>query len=170
MTKRLAVLVGAAVAALVLVMTGVATAQSATKATIRCDPGPPKKCEGTPRRDTITGSKRTDYIVALGGPDSVDGEGGADTVLGGKGDDLPGQGGGLEGGPGNDTVRGQSGADTVQDQVTADSDRLFGGRGRDLVDGADGDNRDTVDCGPAVDFFDADPGDKVNLGNCEKPF
>jgi len=36
--------------------------------------------------------------------------------------------------------------------------------------GADGDNRDTVDCGPGVDLFDADPGDEVNLGNCEKPF
>jgi len=43
-------------------------------------------------------------------------------------------------------------------------------RGNDLVDGADGDNRDTVNCGPGVDFFDADPGDNVNLNNCEKPF
>jgi hypothetical protein len=33
----------------------------------------------------------------------------------------------------------------------------------------DGDNRDTVDCGPARDFFDADPGDKVRA-NCEVPF
>jgi hypothetical protein len=58
----------------------------------------------------------------------------------------------------------------VQDQVSADRDKLFGGRGDDLVDGADGDNRDTVNCGPGNDYFDADPGDKVKLNTCEKPF
>ena len=65
---------------------------------------------------------------------------------------------------------GQGGDDTVQDQVTSDTDKLFGGRGADFVNGADGDHRDMVNCGPGKDYFDADPGDKVNLNTCEKPF
>ncbi len=78
MTRRFGVLLaGAAMAALVLAVAGVATAQGATKA-IRCDPSPPKACKGTPADDTITGSARADNIFALGGSDLVDG-GGATT-------------------------------------------------------------------------------------------
>jgi hypothetical protein len=62
------------------------------------------------------------------------------------------------------------GDDTVQDQVTSDTDKPFGGRGEDLVDGADGDNCDAVTCGPGNDFFDADPGDEIDLSSCERPF
>ena len=61
----------------------------------------------------------------------------------------------------------------LQKGVANEGDRLavgFDGRGDDLVDGADGANRDTATCGPGKDFFDADPGDKVDLNTCEKPF
>ena len=56
------------------------------------------------------------------------------------------------------------------DSAPNDRDKLFGGRGDDLVTGVNGDNNDIVNCGPGEDFFAADPGDKVNLATCENPF
>jgi hypothetical protein len=38
------------------------------------------------------------------------------------------------------------------------------------VTGVDGDGRDIADCGPGRDFFDADPGDFVNVNTCEIRF
>lgn len=93
MTRRFTVLlVGAAVAALVVAMAGAAVAQGAASV-IRCDPSPPKACKGTTAKDDITGSRRADNIIAFGSPDSVDGRGGDDLVQGGNGEDLPGKGG-----------------------------------------------------------------------------
>jgi Ca2+-binding RTX toxin-like protein len=124
---------------------GVAAAQFEAQDTVFCDPGPPKQCNGSPGHDVINGSNRVDAIFARGGPDLVDA------------------------GPGDDVVSSRDGGDTVQNGARNDRDRLFGNRGPDFVNGVDGDNRDTVDCGAGKDFFDADPGDKV-LDNCETPF
>ncbi len=66
-------------------------------------------------------------------------------------------------------MRGEEGRDAVIDEARDDTDRLFGGPDRDLVEAVDGDGRDTLDCGPDKDFFDADSGDRV-LRNCEVRF
>jgi hypothetical protein len=69
MTRRLTVLlVGAAVAALVVAMAGAAVAQSAASV-IQCEPGPPQACKGTPAKDDITGSRGADNIFAFASPD-----------------------------------------------------------------------------------------------------
>lgn len=147
---------------------GVAGAQIQADHIIRCEP-PPEQCSGSSGHDTITGSDSADIIYAKGGPDLVNARGGADHVNGGRGNDLPGEDGGLEGGAGDDVVKGAIGDDTVQDGARNDADRLYGDRGRDFVNGVDGDNRDFVNCGLGRDFFDADPGDRV-AANCEVPF
>ena len=55
MTRRFTLLlVEAAVGALVLAMAGMAVAQSAGNDTIRCDPRPPKTCEGRLERAAVT--------------------------------------------------------------------------------------------------------------------
>ena len=66
-------------------------------------------------------------------------------------------------------VRGNDGQDAVTDYAGDAADELYGGRGADFVNGVDGDPNDRLDCGPAVDFFDADPEDTV-LDNCEIAF
>jgi Ca2+-binding RTX toxin-like protein len=169
MAGRLAVAL-AAVAALVL-GAGAALGQVRAQDAITCDPS--GVCFGTPKNDRITGTDGDDEIRARRGEDQVDARGGEDLVLGQRGDDHPGQSGRtakrLEGGAGDDTVKGGDGKDSVTDFGANDADRLFGGRQRDFVDGADGDARDYLDCGPAVDFFDAEPQDTV-LPNCERPF
>jgi hypothetical protein len=58
----------------------------------------------------------------------------------------------------------------VQDRVTADTDKLCRGRGTTSSTERTSNNRDTVTCGPGNDFFDADPGDGVDLSSWERPF
>jgi hypothetical protein len=68
MTRRFALLlVGTAMAALVIAVTGAAVAQSAASV-IRCEPSPPKACKGTQAKDTITGSARSDNTLPLAAP------------------------------------------------------------------------------------------------------
>jgi hypothetical protein len=58
-------LVEAAMAALVVALSGAAVAQSASSV-IRCEPSPPNVCKGTQAKDTITGSGRSDNIYCKG--------------------------------------------------------------------------------------------------------
>jgi Ca2+-binding RTX toxin-like protein len=146
----------AALAVTTLVLGGVALAQA--RGVIECDPGEPV-CFGTPGNDKIRGTAGADEIRAKRGADQVNARGGDDLVLGQLGNDVPGGDPArrLEGGPGDDTVRGGDGQDAVTDYAGDDADELFGGLGADFVNGVDGDPNDRLDCGPAVDFFDADP-------------
>ncbi len=64
-------------------------------------------------------------------------------------------------------MEGQEGRDIVTDIAPDDRDELYGDDGRDFLNGDDGDGRDRLDCGPGVDNFIADGGDRV-LANCER--
>lgn len=168
MGKTKALLLAAATIGVALAVGGAALAQS--RAVIECDPLD-AVCFGTPAGDKIIGTAGPDEIRAKRGKDQVNARAGDDLVLGQLGNDRPDGDPArrLEGGPGDDTVRGGDGQDSVTDYATGDADELYGERGSDFVDGVDGDARDRLDCGPAVDFFDADPEDTV-LDNCEIPF
>ena len=67
---------------------------------------------GTPKRDTLTGTRGADVICGMGSDDTLGGKGGPDFI---------------DGGTGNDTLTGAGG-----------TDRLFGGSGDDTLCGHDG--------------------------------
>ena len=138
-TRMLAVLLMAAV---LLIASGAAVAKS-----VDCTGGP---CIGTKRDDSLRGTT---------GNDEISGRGGNDAIFG----DFP-----LGSGIGNDTIRGGDGDDTIWDFVgSGDLDQVFGGKGNDSIQVADGDNLDKVDCGASRDEVLADQGDTV-AANCEK--
>jgi Ca2+-binding RTX toxin-like protein len=140
----------AAMAAAVLVVSGVAYALS-----VQCDGAgdqdpDPGQCRGTNQNDVITGTAQRDLIFALGGFDQVNALGGQDELNGGSSnDDLVGgnepdryNGGGgsdflHEGDPahnplsGNDVMKG-GGAD----------DFIIGNMGNDIIRGQEGNDRD----------------------------
>ena len=121
------------------------------------------ECEGTNERDVITGRQGEDNILARGGNDTVEGRGGDDVISGGTG---------------NDSLRDRTAAE--------DADEVFGNRGRDTINVADGDTGapdpedpaeliiDQVDCGPGIDTVVADVGpgdvviDEVDPETCER--
>jgi Ca2+-binding RTX toxin-like protein len=135
-------------------------ATAAIAAAVTCTGGP---CEGTPDRDTITGSGSRDVITARGGVDLVDALGGNDEVrlsLGGTPADMEF----AEGGVGNDELVGGSGGDELNDFVPSDiddRDRLVGGRNDDFLYAVDGDGNDTLNGGPGADDCFGDPGDET---------
>jgi hypothetical protein len=76
---------------------------------------------GTPRADTLRGTRGRDVISGLGGRDVIRGLGGNDVICGGGGPDR------IYGGTGADLLIGNKG-----------NDRLFGGRGKDRLRGGVG--------------------------------
>jgi Ca2+-binding RTX toxin-like protein len=120
---RRLILLMAAMAAAVLLVSGVAYALS-----VQCDGAgdqdpAPGLCQGTEQNDRITGSQERDEILALGGRDLVTARGGDDFVDGGRRrDDISGGVGG---------------------------DGLFGGGGPDDIDGGQG----TTDASPPLNTF-----------------
>ncbi len=96
--------------------------------------------EGSPHADVITGSARADLLSGGRGPDVIRGHGGNDRIV----TDPPGARGGADragGGPGDDSIsagggedvlRGGPGDDVIDDLGPA-ADRMYGGRGADLL-------------------------------------
>jgi Tol biopolymer transport system component len=130
---------------------------------------------GTPRRDSIRGTKRKDVIVALGGDDRIRSFSRADAICGGPGRDEidagdNGEGGGSDlvlAGPGNDHVvlgpelgraRGEGGDDLLVGSKGGDS--LSGGPGNDVLRGGPNPhyNSDLLYGGPGNDRLDGGPG------------
>jgi hypothetical protein len=167
-------------------------AATAYAAVITCDGGP---CQGTDEPDTITGSLTADAIFAGDGSDDVDaraghdfarGAEGEDTIDGGRGEDtLRGNhdGDDLDGGRADDNLFGHANPDEpptagvtplgvpktserLTDTDPGDRDSVYGGTGFELINVADGDGDDYVDCGPggAGAFVIQDKGDVVE--NC----
>jgi hypothetical protein len=97
----------------------------------------PRRCTitGTRRADRLRGTPREDVICGLGGDDRIDGRGGHDAVFGDAGRDR------VAGGDGHDTLYGGAGADA-----------LSGGPGDDVLSGGPG--RDRFAGGPGADFED----------------
>ncbi len=147
-------------------------ATAAYAATIKCTGGP---CNGTPQRDTITGSRFSDEISARGGSDEVNARGGLDEVDAGRGNDtVRGQRDTdiLDGGVGRDLIEGNRGNDDIIDGPLEEFDRdlIFGGSGIDSVDSRNFPaSRDIVNCGPGEDNVSADAADVVRA-NCEVVF
>ena len=107
-----------------------------------------KRIVGTPRNDTIPGSRSPDRIDALAGNDVVTGRAGNDILLGRQGNDrlagnagndvLKGNAGNdiLRGGGGNDVLKGNAGRDIIRGD--AGNDRIDGGAGPDTLAGGGG--------------------------------
>lgn len=107
---------------------------------ITCGAG---RCVGTDRSDTMIGTLIEDVIVGRDGGDVINGRAGSDELRGGRGNDQ-----------------------LVDDAVGADGDRLFGGKGDDILQMQEHDgSADFADCGPGHDQVTADPTD--TFVNCE---
>lgn len=108
---------------------------------------------GTPGDDVIRGTSDAEAIHGLGGNDTIYAVGGEDVVCGGRGNDhliasesAPAE---LRGGPGNDHL---VSSDADAGYTGYIPDLLFGGRGRDLIEGRSelnyihpGPGRDSID-------------------------
>lgn len=122
---------------------------------IRCanqNPGT-EECNGTQKSDKIIGTNNRDEIFAKRGNDEVRARGGNDEVHGSFGDDN------LSGGSGKDRI--------FDNEIGGDTDKAFGQDGDDFINVADGDSKDTVDCGSGTDTVKYDRGDKID-NNCER--
>jgi hypothetical protein len=134
----------------------------------------------------------SDLGVGGVGRDCIDGGAGGDLMVGGAGDDdrpceftafvdpeaaITGGPGNdrLEGGPGNDSLNGifdddvlvgGTGDDLLRDASPMDADRLFGGRGADVLDARDGDGGDLIDGGAGDDDCTGDRDD--TFVSCER--
>src|SRR5215211_67028 len=150
---------------------------------------------GTEGLDGLAGEKGDDEIRGLGGKDAVLGGPGNDTIYGGPGDEdsLTGEAGNdviyngpgddesfisgeagndiIYGGPGDDKLKGWEGEDVIYGGPGDDkldggpSDALFGGPGKLLPGGGDG-QRDKIYCGEGRDSYFADKEDYVD-SSCE---
>jgi len=70
----------------------------------------------------------------------------------------------------SDVIKGLRGADTIHaDQFHFDTDRLSGGKGRDILDAQDQDNRDTLNGGKGMDQCTGDPLDTYISCEIRKP-
>jgi len=87
------------------------------------NPGPACTKVGTPRNDTMHGSRGADILCGIGGDDEITGSRGADRIYGGLGKDS------LFGGRGNDSLFGEAGPDLMN-----------GGDGRDACRDREGKN------------------------------
>lgn len=115
--------------------------------------------EGTPGRDSLSGTPDNDVICGRGGSDTISGMGGDDAILGGSGSDT------ISGMRGDDAILGGSDPDTIVGASGADA--LFGGKGRDVLSGADGvRGNDTLNGQADYDVCLANREDE--LTSCEK--
>ena len=123
--RRRAMLILMAMAAMVVLVSGVAWA-----ATVQCEAGL-MVCLGTADPDTITGTSGYDHIRGLGGGDLVRGMGDADFVEGGKGKDT------VKGGAGPDQFLwgGEAGLEQSGPFTDASDDYVYGGPNGDLIYG-----------------------------------
>jgi len=156
-TLRRTILVLAAMAAALLLASGVALA--VTKV-------------GGPGDDVLTGTFRSDQLHGRGGDDTLDGrkagdeldgDAGADLLYGDDGDDL------LDGGMGADLLVGGDGDDSIYDgeDYGGPVDRLFGGAGNDTFFPYNQPaGKDFVYCGGGTDYVFADRADVLN--DCER--
>ncbi len=132
--------------------------------------GRPPGCQrlrlGTPRPDTLNGSRRSDTLVGLQANDTLRGRGAGDCIVGSAGADL------MRADAGNDVLLGDDPATFKLGKPGRD--RIDAGPGRDYVDAGpandsvvskDGET-DIVDCGPGRrDRVEADRKDR--LTGCE---
>jgi hypothetical protein len=165
--RRKVLLCAATTAALVILGSGMALAE-----TIRCDGG---RCDGTNLTDVLKGSAVRDVMYGLRaddelygnvGDDELHGDAGNDTIKGGSGgNEMYGEAGNdlLQGGSGDEDMNGGPGTDRLYsadggDRLSGglDRDRMSGGLGRDELLGGEDDDTigsqdgvfDVVDCGP----------------------
>ena len=143
---RRAILLLSTMALIVLVVGGIALAESVT-----CDSTPP--CYGTPEGDSITGTASGETINAQGGNDNVFASDGNDTVYGSSGNDAE-----LFGNGGSDKVYGGGGGDAINAyfwDTQGSTDYSYGGGGNDTISAQDN-NRDIINCGKGTDrvFYD----------------
>ena len=188
---RRVILVLAAMAATVVVASGVAWAVTKVGG-----PGP-DVLRGTNQHDTLEGGGGPDSLFGLGARDFMAGGTGEDNLEGGTGNDVvlggppppgpnqppeqerPGASDVVKGGPGDDDVDGAAGADALyggdgEDLITDGENR---GGAPDALYGEDGDDllgprnvpagRDVVDCGPGRDWVFADRADVIS-DDCER--
>lgn len=122
---------------------------------IRCaDQNPStQECNGTQKSDKIIGTKHRDEIFAKRGNDLVYGRDGNDEIHGSYGDDT------LYGGSGDDRI--------FDNEIGGDTDKVYGQSGNDFINVADGDSKDSVDCGSGRDTVKFDKGDNI-ASNCER--
>jgi Ca2+-binding RTX toxin-like protein len=97
------------------------------------------RLRGTPRDDVIFGARGNDRIVGRGGDDCL--RGGDDDFFDATDDELAPR-------PDKDTIYGGPGRDFIEGGTAAD--RIYGGRGNDIIDAGFG--RDRVFAGPGDDF------------------
>ncbi|MBD0348108.1 MAG: hypothetical protein ICV59_03065, partial [Thermoleophilia bacterium] len=76
---------------------------------------------------TIRGGARGDRLVGTAAADTLFGRGGSDALHGLEGADF------MDGGAGRDVLRGGDGADRISVETDGAPDRVFCGRGRDIV-------------------------------------
>ncbi len=171
-------LVGAAMAALMLAMAGAALAEVKD-----CTDG--FFCDGTSEADTLNGTESPDAISGGGGGDTINGNGGDDSMRnklgyiayleGEEGDDIFGGPGNddLFGHEGNDLLDGGDGKDVIDASSLEGEDTLangggsFGGAGNDTIKAADG-LADDIDCGTGKrDKVIFDKGTDTVAKNCE---
>jgi Ca2+-binding RTX toxin-like protein len=163
---RRLILLMTAMAAAVLVVSGVAYALS-----VQCDgvgdqDPVPGECAGTDQNDVITGTDQRDIILALGGLDVVNARSGDDDVDGGRGrDDISGGLGGdeLNGGGGPDDIQGGPGTTDASPPPVFPEDNTFtctlndaSTEGFQLLRGDDG--NDDLDGGRDNDWLEGDAG------------
>ena len=119
----------------------------------------------------VLGGSGNDNITTGCGVDVVFGESGNDTIIdqglcGGFGFSCTGVSGQLF----HNCLNGGADNDTIKGPVASSNDELVGDGGKDTLLGRGGNDKlladddvtgETVDCGPGVDTFTADPGDKL---------
>jgi Ca2+-binding RTX toxin-like protein len=188
---RRLILLMAAMAAVLVVVSGVAYALS-----VQCDgtndqDPDPGQCRGTNQNDVITGTAQRDIILALAGFDEVRGLGGRDELNGGSNADS------LHGGNDNDTYNGNGGPDFLdefQDTTDAGNDVMNGGgstdfiqgnQGNDIIRGEEGDDsqsgafftsmfgdlgNDVLRGGPGDDGMEGEEGTDQHFGGDDNDF
>jgi Ca2+-binding RTX toxin-like protein len=188
---RRLILLMAAMAAVLVVVSGVAYALS-----VQCDgtndqDPDPGQCRGTNQNDVITGTAQRDIIFALAGFDQVSSLGGQDELNGGSNADT------LAGGNDNDTYNGNGGPDFLDEfQDTTDSgndlmngggstDFIAGNQGNDILRGEEGDDsqsgafftsmfgdegNDVLRGGPGDDGMEGQDGTDQHFGGADNDF
>src|SRR5215218_3759544 len=145
--------------------------------TVLAGPGNDTIYGGPGDEDSLSGEEGNDVLrKGPGEEDSVTGEAGNDVIYNGPGDDdsfISGEAGNdiIYGGPGDDKLKGWEGEDVIYGGPGDDkldggpSDALFGGPGKLLPGGGDG-QRDKIYCGEGRDSYFADKEDYVD-SSCE---
>ena len=167
---RRAVLLFAAMAAALLLASGVALAAVFTEPTDceRVDGGVHCEWNGTPEDDEFYGTGGPNMMYGYGGNDKMYGRGGNDDLDGGPGADK------MYGGPGEDFMLGVGGPDIMRGGDHSDTvaghggrDSLYGDIGDDFVAAKDGLADRVIDCGAGRDQVSYDVGLDPAPINCE---